>query len=198
MMKFKSVVTKALGLASIALFAVLVCVTVWQVFSRQVLHSPSTWSEELSKLLFVWLSFAGSAFLFGERGHIAVDFVARKFSSSTQRILQIIVQLLIVVFALLGMVWGGYLAASIAWNQQLTALPLTIGWVYVVIPIAGLFIAMFAVIDLISVASGKEEPYPDIDESEEPRDLDELEGHDPDVALTADVAGSADSAEGRN
>lgn len=198
MMKFKSVVTKALGLASIALFAVLVCVTVLQVFSRQVLHSPSTWSEELSKLLFVWLSFAGSAFLFGERGHIAVDFVARKFSSSTQRILQIIVQLLIVVFALLGMVWGGYLAASIAWNQQLTALPLTIGWVYVVIPIAGLFIAMFAVIDLISVASGKEEPYPDIDESEEPRDLDELEGHDPDVALTADVAGSADSAEGRN
>ena len=39
MMKFKSIVTKALGLASIVLFAVLVCVTAWQVFSRQVLHS---------------------------------------------------------------------------------------------------------------------------------------------------------------
>src|SRR5699024_11755310 len=52
-------ISKALGLASIVLFAVLVCVTAWQVFSRQVLHSPSTWSEELSKLLFVWLSFAG-------------------------------------------------------------------------------------------------------------------------------------------
>ena len=113
MMKFKSIVTKALGLASIVLFAVLVCVTAWQVFSRQVLHSPLTWSGELSKLLFVWLSFAGSAFLFGERGHIAVDFIARKLPVSTQRVLQVIVQLLIVVFAILGMIWGGYLAASI-------------------------------------------------------------------------------------
>ncbi|BAU96676.1 C4-dicarboxylate transport system permease small protein [Corynebacterium suranareeae] len=191
MMTLKSGITKALGFASTILFAVLVCVTVWQVFSRQVLHNPSTWSEELSKLLFVWLSFIGSAFLFGERGHIAVDFLARKLPLKTQRVLQVIVQLLVVLFALLGMIWGGYLAASIAWNQQLTALPLTIGWVYVVIPIAGIFIALFAIIDLISVASGKEDPYPEVDESEEPRDLDELEGHDPSAA----VAGSA---EGKN
>ena len=190
MMKFKPIVTKALGLASIVLFAVLVCVTAWQVFSRQVLHSPSTWSEELSKLLFVWLSFAGSAFLFGERGHIAVDFIARKLPVSAQRVLQVIVQLLIVVFAILGMIWGGYLAASIAWNQQLTALPLTLGWVYVVIPIAGVFIALFAIIDLIEVATGKEEPYPLVDESEEPRDLDELEAQS--------AIDSASSAEGRN
>src|SRR5699024_9036194 len=107
------------------------------VFTRQVLHSPSTWSEELSKILFVWLAFAGSAFLFGERGHIAVDFIARKLPLSAQRILQVIVQIVILVFAVLAMIWGGYLAASIAWNQQMTALPLTLGWVYVIIPIAG-------------------------------------------------------------
>ena len=186
MMKFKAAITKLLGVISAILFAVLVAVTVWQVFSRQVLNSPSTWSEELSKLLFVWLSFIGSAFLFGERGHIAVDFIARKLPAGAQRTLQVIVQVLIVLFALLGMVWGGYLAASIAWNQHLTALPLTIGWVYVVIPIAGIFIAVFSIIDLISVASGKEEPYPEIDESDEPRDLAELESHDPDAAIAAE------------
>lgn len=191
MMTLKSVITRVLGLASAILFAVLVCVTVWQVISRQVLNSSSTWSEELSKLLFVWLSFVGSAFLFGERGHIAVDFLARKLPLKTQRVLQVIVQLLVVLFAVLGMTWGGYLAASVAWNQQLTALPLTIGWVYVVIPIAGIFIALFAIIDLISVATAKEDPYPHVDESEEPRGLEELEGHDPSAA----VAGSA---EGRN
>ena len=175
----KTALTRFLGVASVILFAVLVCVTVWQVFARQVLNSPSTWSEELSKILFVWLAFAGSAFLFGERGHIAVDFLARRLSVPLQRILQAIVQVVIIVFAVLAMIWGGYLAASIAWNQQMTALPLTLGWVYVIIPIAGVFIAFFAVVDLFAVATGREPAYPEIDEEEQPIHMEQLEGHDP-------------------
>ncbi|GAB3597098.1 2,3-diketo-L-gulonate TRAP transporter small permease protein YiaM [Corynebacterium faecale] len=179
MITMKAVLTRFLGVVSVILFAILVCVTVWQVFTRQVLNDSSTWSEELSKILFVWLAFSGAAFLFGERGHIAVDFLARKLPVATQRILQMVVQVIIMVFAVLAMIWGGYLAASIAWNQQMTALPLTLGWVYVVIPIAGVFIAIFAVVDLISVATGREPAYPEIDEGEEPIHMEELEGHDP-------------------
>lgn len=188
MTALKATLTRILGVVSVILFAVLVCVTVWQVFTRQVLHSPSTWSEELSKILFVWLAFAGSAFLFGERGHIAVDFIARKLPLSAQRILQVIVQIVILVFAVLAMIWGGYLASSIAWNQQMTALPLTLGWVYVVIPIAGVFIAIFAVMDMVAVATGREPAYPEIDEGDEPLYVEELEGHDPEhpEAVTAE------------
>lgn len=188
MIAFKNMLTRVLGTISVILFAILVCVTVWQVFSRQVLNDPSTWSEELSKILFVWLSFSGSAFLFGERGHIAVDFIARKLPLAGQRILQVIAQIIVVLFAVLAMIWGGYLSSSIAWNQQMTALPLTLGWVYVIIPIAGVFIAIFAVIDLIAVATGKEPAYPEVDESDEPLHMEELEGHDPEhpEALTAE------------
>lgn len=188
MIAFKNILTRVLGIISVILFAILVCVTVWQVFSRQVLNDPSTWSEELSKILFVWLSFAGSAFLFGERGHIAVDFIARKLPISIQRTLQVIVQIIIVIFAVLAMIWGGYLASSIAWNQQMTALPLTLGWVYVVIPISGVFIAIFAVMDMVAVATGREPAYPEIDEGDEPLYVEELEGHDPEhpEAVTAE------------
>lgn len=175
MTRFKSALSRVLGIFSIILFAVLVCVTVWQVFTRQILDDPSTWSEELSKILFVWLSFIGSAFLFGERGHIAVDFVARKFPPIGQKTLAAFVQVAIIFFALVAMIWGGYLASSIAWNQNLTALPFTIGWVYVIIPIAGAFIAVFAVIDLIAVLTGKEPPYPEIDEADEPMHLEEAQ-----------------------
>ena len=175
MTKTKFVLSRILGVLSVILFAVLVCVTVWQVFTRQVLNDPSTWSEELSKILFVWLSFIGSAFLFGERGHIAVDFVARKFPPAAQKALAAFVQVVILFFALVAMIWGGYLAASIAWSQNLTALPLNIGWVYVIIPIAGVFIAIFALIDLIAVVTGKEPPYPDIEEPEEPVNLEDAE-----------------------
>lgn len=153
-----------LGILSIILFALLVCVTVWQVFTRQVLDNSSTWSEELSKILFVWLSFIGSAFLFGERGHIAVDFIARRFGPRARRVLAIVVQVVIIAFALGAMIWGGYLASSIAWNQNLTALPFTIGWVYLVIPIAGVFIAIFALMDIVGLSLGETDPYPEIED----------------------------------
>lgn len=171
MLAVKEMLKKALAGVSIFLFALLVCVTVWQVFSRQVINSPSTWSEELSKIIFVWLSFTGSTFLFGERGHIAVDFVARKLPESGQKFAAALVQVFIFFFAAVGMVWGGYLASSIAWTQNLTALPFTIGWVYVIIPVMGACIALFAFIDFIEVLQGKEPPYPDIEDAEQPMNL---------------------------
>lgn len=153
-----------LAAVSVTLFTVLVATTTWQVVSRQILNEPSTWSEELARLLFVWLSFLGSAFLFGERGHIAVDFLARKLSFAGQRVAQIFVQAMVLLFALVGLVWGGYLAASIAWEQNLTALPFTIGWVYLVIPIAGVFIAIFALMDIVGLSLGETDPYPEIED----------------------------------
>src|SRR5699024_12041673 len=51
--------------------------------------------------------------------------------------------------------------------------------VYVIIPIAGVFIAFFAVVDLIAVATGREPAYPEIDEGEEPIHMEQLAGHDP-------------------
>lgn len=174
MQDVKNIVSRVFGWASVIIFAVLVCTTVWQVFTRQVLNSPSTWSEEFAKICFVWLSFLGAAFVFGERGHIAVDFLARQAPLGIQRVFATLVQVSILIFAALGMVWGGMRAASIAWNQNLTALPFTIGWVYIVIPIAGIAIAFFSVIDLINVLKGDEPPYPDIDEADEPRGLEEI------------------------
>ena len=160
----RHVLKTILAAVSVTLFTVLVATTTWQVVSRQILNEPSTWSEELARLLFVWLSFLGSAFLFGERGHIAVDFLARKLPFAGQRVAQIFVQAMVLLFALVGLVWGGYLAASIAWEQNLTALPVTIGWVYLVIPIAGVFIAIFALMDIVGLSLGETDPYPEIED----------------------------------
>ena len=160
----RHVLKTILAAVSVTLFTVLVATTTWQVVSRQILNEPSTWSEELARLLFVWLSFLGSAFLFGERGHIAVDFLARKLPFAGQRVAQIFVQAMVLLFALVGLVWGGYLAASIAWAQNLTALPFTIGWVYLVIPIAGVFIAIFALMDIVGLSLGETDPYPEIED----------------------------------
>ncbi len=139
---------------SIALFVVLVLVVFWQVFTRQVLQSPSGWTTTVSQYLFIWLVLFSVAMVFGERGHVAVDFFARLMPRPAQRITSVLVELSVLAFALLGLVWGGIRGMSISFDQAIPGLPVTVGQMYLALPIAGVLIALFALEDLVRAARG--------------------------------------------
>lgn len=142
--------------ATVVLFAVLVVIVVWQVFSRQVLDSPSAWTEEAARYTFVWTGLFATALVFSERGHIAVDFVVTKFAEAARKVVAVLVQLAIVLFAGAVLVYGGIRAADGAWGQSLSALPTQVGVMYLVMPITGVLIAFYAVYHLLAVLRGAE------------------------------------------
>lgn len=149
---------RTLMLASLSLFTLLVVIVVWQVVSRQVLGSPSTWSEEGARYTFVWLGFFATALVFGERGHIAVDFAVRRTPYAVQRVMGVVIQLAILVFAGLVLIWGGWDISQQAWNQRLSSLPTQVGVMYLVMPITGVLIAFYAVYHLLAGWREQEEP----------------------------------------
>jgi len=157
----KNVLDRILTWICVVLFAALVLDVSWQVFARQVLNQPSGWSEELAKYLFIWLGLFGSALVFGERGHIAVDFAVKKLPNAGQVILSVVVQLAILTFTGMVLLWGGYLVVQLAWNQNLTGLPVNVGPLYLALPISGVLIAFYTIYHLVRVLSGAERPVVD-------------------------------------
>lgn len=147
---------EALKWISIGLFVVLVAVVIWQVFARQVLSAPSAWSTTVSQYLLIWLVLFSVAMVFGERGHVAVDFFARMLPRTGQRATNVLVALSIFAFAALGLVWGGLRGMSISWHQAIPGLPVTVGQMYLALPIAGVIIAVFALDDLVRAARGED------------------------------------------
>lgn len=145
----------------VALFSVLVLVVVWQVNTRQVFQSPAAWTDEVSRYLFVWVGLFATALVFSERGHLAVDIVARMLPTAGRRVLGALVQVAVIAFALLLLVYGGIRAAGGAWDQQLQSLPFTLGQMYIVLPITGVLIAFYAIGDLLSILSGAVDPFPE-------------------------------------
>ncbi|MDU1123143.1 MAG: TRAP transporter small permease subunit, partial [Dermabacter sp.] len=77
---------------SIAIFAVLVLVVLWQGIARQVLGQPSTWSTTVAQYMLVWLTLFSMAFVFAERGHVAVDIVSRLAPPAVQKVLAVLVE----------------------------------------------------------------------------------------------------------
>lgn len=159
----RKILDKVLGWFAVILFAVLVVVVVWQVLVRQVITplSPgfsSPWTDELARVLFVWLGFIATALVFSEKGHIAVDFVVLKFPKAVQKVVAILVQALIILFAVWLMILGGWGAAMNAMGQRLSTMPfLTMGQTYLIIPIAGVIIVIYAIYHMIAVITGKED-----------------------------------------
>ncbi|WP_193104943.1 TRAP transporter small permease [Brachybacterium sp. FME24] len=140
----------------IVLFSVLVLVVVWQVFTRQVLGAPSPWTTVTAQYMFVWLSLFAATLVFGERGHIAVDFLAQRAPGAARQVLVVLVQGCILAFAVLVMVWGGLRGMSMSWDQVIPGFPFTVGLMYLALPVTGVLIAYLALEDLVLSLRGDE------------------------------------------
>lgn len=151
----KKVLDKVLAAATALLFAALTLTVLWQVFARQVLNSAPAWTSEAANYLFVWTAMVAIAFVFGERGHMAVLFAAERLPLAARKGVAVFVQLCVIAFCALVMVWGGTRSAGNAWLQNSIALPTTIGPMYLIMPIAGVCIIFYAVCHLLEDLRGE-------------------------------------------
>ncbi|MFC5317564.1 TRAP transporter small permease [Brachybacterium alimentarium] len=158
MTTIKAGMDRALEWVCVGLFVALVAAVAWQVFTRQVLNSPSGWSEELAKYLFVWLGLFGAALVFGERGHIAVDFLVRKLPQAPQKAVGMLTHVLVLGFTALVLVYGGVSVSQLSWDQTIPALPVTAGHMYLAIPMSGILTIFYCVHHLIAIGADRMEP----------------------------------------
>lgn len=133
-------------------FALVICVT-WQVIARYVLSSPSTVTDELARFLFMWVGLLGAAQATALKQHLAIDLMAEKLQGWKKRWLNIFIQSCIFAFAAIVMVKGGWaLTAKTFANQQITpALQIDMGFVYLVVPLAGGLICFFSLVAITNL-----------------------------------------------
>ena len=128
-------------------FSVLVIDVIWGVGSRYLLGTQASWSEELARLLMVWLALLGAALACREDRHLGLDVVVRSWPQEVQRLGRLVVYLVIFFFAAAIMFWGGWQLVDqrFASGQTLPALGIAKGWFYLALPVSGLLIAMFVI-----------------------------------------------------
>lgn len=72
-----------------AAFATIVALTITQIFFRFALNSPLVWSEELVRLLVVWMTFIGAAVICWDGRHLSVDVLFVRLPARVRRTLRI-------------------------------------------------------------------------------------------------------------
>lgn len=151
----KRVLDKVLATICVGLFGFLVLLVTWQVFTRFVLNDPSVISEELAKYCFVWLVLFGAAFVFGERGHMAVEFIKDKFPAKIKLAVEIFIEVVIMAFVTFVLIMGGLYATEIAWNQLSASLQISVGYLYAALPLSGAFTIFYCLYNIARIIKNK-------------------------------------------
>lgn len=117
-----------------AMMAVLVAVTLLQVYFRYFAGSSLDWSEELARYLFVWIAFLTGAVAVRRRAHVVVDILVVRLPPGLQRGLAVLTVGLTLVFLAFLALYGASLV-RLVWTQTTPGLGVSRGYVFLSVPV---------------------------------------------------------------
>ncbi len=158
-MKLRRTVDKILFWVLVVLMAFMVLNVLWQVASRYLLQSPSSFTDELSRYLLIWVGLLGASYVTGQKMHLAIDILPSKLEGKKERNLNIFINTAVALFAFFAMVWGGanLVYITLKLEQTSASLGLPLGYVYSVIPLSGLIIIYYSIVNLFERPQDGEE-----------------------------------------
>lgn len=149
-MTLRQQIDKILEKFLIIIMAILVIDVLWQVISRYILSSPSSFTDELAGFLLIWVGLFGAAYVAGKKEHLAIDLMLQRSGPARRKFLEIFITIAIVVFSLTVLVVGGtwLVYTRFALEVKSAALEIPLGYVYIVLPISGILIIFFTIDNL--------------------------------------------------
>lgn len=103
------------------------------------------------------MALLSTALVFGKRDHMRMGFLADKVTGQKKKVLEICIELLIILFALVVMVYGGISIMKLTMTQITASLGVSMGLIYTIIPLSGILIVIYGIMNIIDLAKGKGE-----------------------------------------
>lgn len=150
----RKILDRILEALACLMLVVMVVVVCWQVISRYVLGTPSTFTEELLRFALVWLSMLGIAYVSGKQQHISLTLFIDKASPAVRHVWMLMLQICIAVFALYALIIGGLQISTISMEQFSPALNISMGHVYYALPLSGVLIIIYSVLNIMDHLHG--------------------------------------------
>jgi TRAP-type C4-dicarboxylate transport system permease small subunit len=154
MTRFLDFTCKAIEYLIAAFMAVMVVLVFGNVVLRYGFNSGITLSEELSRWLFVWMTFLGAIVALRKHEHLGTDMLVGRLGPVGKKICMGISQLLMLFVCVL-LFKGAYEQAVINWSSTSAVMEASLSWVYfpgiIFAVLGGLMIAM----DFFQLLSGQ-------------------------------------------
>jgi TRAP-type C4-dicarboxylate transport system permease small subunit len=110
---------RVLRTACFLLMLAMVTIIFAQVIARYVLSDSLSWSEEVGRYLFIWMTFLGAALALRNGNHVALDVLVARLPAPLKKACLVFGNLAMAIFAVV-IVYGGY-AFVLRGSRQMSA-----------------------------------------------------------------------------
>lgn len=132
--------------ALMALMSVLIGV---QVFMRYVMGASLSWSEELARYLFIWMTYLGVAYAVRKNAHIRVTMLTDKLPDALKAWVSVFIGVIFAGFAVFVMYQGWFFVEKIfRFGQKSASLGIPMGYVYMA-PLTGFALVLIRLVQMI-------------------------------------------------
>jgi len=152
----RKVLDRIAGTVSSALLGLMVLIAMYQVLTRYVLNSPSVTSEEMLRYGLIWLTLIGGAYVYGKNQHLAIIFFGNKLPQKFQPAIAIFVEIIVIIFSIVLLIYGGMNTTVNAVGQVSAALQMPMQYYYLCLPIGGVLFLIYAVLNLANLINKKQ------------------------------------------
>jgi len=159
---------KALNVVIALCLAVMVVLVFGNVLMRYGFNSGITLSEELSRWLFVWMTFMGAIVALREHGHLGTDMLVGKLGPAGKKFCLGLSYVLMLFICWL-LFSGAYQQAMINLDSTSAVMEVSMAWIYVPGVVFAVFGGLILLTELLRLLTGqmREEDLVMIQESEE-------------------------------
>jgi len=148
--KLKYYMEKGVDWIAILFFTVIFIVALSQIVMRWVFKDPIVWSEELIRLMYVWICYIGWTLASRYRTFIRITFLINALPPIPKKLLATVNCLLIIVFSAL-MVYYGSRMAMVASSGKAITVPVSYALVYVIAPVTNFIILTYQFTELVNI-----------------------------------------------
>ena len=148
--KLFNVVYRILLEYSMWVLLVIILIVSADVFSRNLLSSSIRWSQEVSLLLIVWMTFLSMSVGVEKDTHIAIELFYGMFPKPFQKFLNVLNNLVLVAVGCF-LTYYGFLLVKSTWTSTLAITKWPAGMLYLMIPVGGATMTFFKVLDLFGL-----------------------------------------------
>ncbi|WP_158211701.1 TRAP transporter small permease [Alkalihalobacterium alkalinitrilicum] len=115
----------------------MVCLIFLQIMTRLLFNTSFVWTDELARYLMIAIIFLGASLAFQYGSHISIDLLSNRLSNPSKKIFQTVVAMLCIIF-LIVIIIKGFELVSLTLGQRSPNLRIPMGYIYSVIPLAGI------------------------------------------------------------
>ena len=141
----------AIGVALLAIFFL----NMYQVGGRYLFRVGAVWIPDVTRFLFIWMVFLGTALMHLRRGHLVIDFVQVRLPDRLRHATEALISASMLALAGL-LVVVGWRIMQIRMDIPYTGWEIPTGYAYLAVPVAASLIGLTSLADLWERLQGRD------------------------------------------